>query len=306
MSSPNVRASFHVSPLRYPGGKAKLAPYFKALVRQNKLLDGVYIEPFAGGGGVGLCLLLHGYVNRIFLNDLSAPIFSFWKALLDEPERFQKRILDIPLTTDEWINQRKIFQEANGEISFETGFATFFLNRTNHSGVLNGGMIGGHGQKSAYGLDARFNKNELAARVRRIAKNRHNISILNLDAAELIENCQSIADEKSPLVYIDPPYFRKGRELYYDFFESKDHERLRDVISGLSGQVKWVVSYDNEPEIVDLYQAYDKLEYNLNYSVRNGRVGKEVMFFSDCVAPVSLEMGGLQALDTSSQFELAV
>jgi DNA adenine methylase len=187
MKSAGVRASYHVSPLRYPGGKAKLAPFFKTLVRDNLLLDGTYVEPFAGGGAVGLCLLLHGYVERIFLNDLSAPVYAFWRALLDEPERFRQRILEINLTTKEWLNQRRIFQQPGVASSFDIGFATFFLNRTNHSGVLNGGMIGGHAQKSAYGLDARFNRQELAARVKRIARCRSKITILNMDASELIK-----------------------------------------------------------------------------------------------------------------------
>ena len=288
-----TRASHHVSPLRYPGGKAKLAPYFKTLVRSNKLLDGTYIEPFAGGAGVGLCLLLHGYVDRIILNDLSRPVFAFWRALLDEPDRFQERILTIDLTTEEWLNQRRIFQEANGQVSFDIGFATFFLNRTNHSGVLNAGMIGGHAQKSAYGLDARFNRHELAARVQRIARSSSKITVLNMDAAKLIAEAKSLNGGAPPLLYIDPPYFRKGRDLYYDFYQPKDHAHLRDAVVKLDNDVPWVVSYDNEPEIVELYQAFNKIEYNLSYSVRNGRVGKEVMFFSPKITPISSMEGEL-------------
>ncbi|ESY09882.1 DNA adenine methylase [Mesorhizobium sp. M0615] len=305
MTPKSARASHHASPLRYPGGKAKLAPYFKALVRKNRLLDGTYVEPFAGGGGVGLCLLLHGYVEHIILNDLSAPIYAFWRALLDEPDRFQQKILDIELTTEEWLNQRQVFQEAEGRISFEIGFATFFLNRTNHSGVLNAGMIGGHSQRSAYGLDARFNRQELAARVMRIAKNRSKITVMNLDAAELIRNVTEIAGDDRPLIYIDPPYYRKGRDLYYDFYRQEDHGKLRDVIVQLNSAIPWVVSYDNEPAIRELYDAHQMLEYNLSYSVRNGRQGKEVMFMSDCLKPASLAEGGLQAPLPQAEFNLA-
>jgi DNA adenine methylase len=279
-------------PLRYPGGKARLAPFFKTLVRDNLLLDGTYVEPFAGGGAVGLCLLLHGYVERIFLNDLSAPVYAFWRALLDEPERFRQRILQINLTTKEWLNQRRIFQEHGGAPSFEIGFATFFLNRTNHSGVLNGGMIGGHAQKSTYGLDARFNRHELAARIKRIARCRSKITVLNLDAAKLIENVQEIAGSARPLLYIDPPYYRKGRDLYYDYYKSEDHNNLRDTVAQLNADVPWVVSYDAEPEIFALYQGYQMLKYDLSYSVRNGRVGNEVMFLSKSVVPPRLADGG--------------
>lgn len=306
MTTSGARASYHTSPLRYPGGKAKLAPYFKSLIRKNRLLDCTYVEPFAGGGGVGLNLLLHGYVERIILNDLSAPIYAFWRALLDEPELFQQRIHDIELSTDEWLNQRRIFQEAKGKISFEIGFATFFLNRTNHSGVLNGGMIGGHAQKSIYGLDARFNRQELSARVKRISRNRSKIAALNFDAATLIANIQEISGERHPLLYIDPPYYKKGRDLYYDFYKTDDHSKLRDVIFSLPAEVNWVVSYDNESEILNLYRECKALQYNLSYSVRNGRIGKEVMFFSKYLVAPPLSDGGLQDIFDMPLFDEAV
>jgi DNA adenine methylase len=272
------RASYHASPLRYPGGKAKLTPYFKTLIRQNGLLDSVYVEPFAGGGGVGLSLLLHGYVNRIVLNDLSIPIYAFWKAILEESAKFQERILDVPLTQEEWWVQKKTLndREASG---FDVGFATFYLNRTNHSGVLNAGMIGGRDQRSAYGLDARFNRQELVARAKRIARLAPNITVMNMDAAVMLKSIRSIVDEDG-LIYIDPPYYRKGRDLYYDFYNAKDHAELRNTVVALDEGVKWVVSYDNVPEITTLYEGYEHREYDLSYSVRNGRVGREVMFFS--------------------------
>lgn len=290
------RASHYVSPLRYPGGKTKLARYFKALIRSNRMLDCTYVEPFAGGGGVGLSLLLHGYVDRIVLNDLSTPVYAFWRALLDCPDRFQQAILGTDLSVQEWKRQRAVFQEAAGSISFELGFATFFLNRTNHSGVLNGGMIGGHAQSSAYGLDARFNREELAARVKRIARNRSKIEVFNLDATHLILHVEEIAGCRNPLVYIDPPYYRKGRDLYYDFYKPEDHSDLRNAVANLGTDIRWVVSYDNEPEIVGLYRNYKALEYNLNYSVRNGRVGREIMFFSDGLVSPTLSEGGLHQL----------
>lgn len=291
-----VRASWHASPLRYPGGKAKLTQYFKALVRGNNLLDTTYVEPFAGGCGVGLSLLFHGYVSHVVINDLSGPIYAFWRAVVEEPDRFQEQILKVELSTEEWLKQRRVFQHSDGSTDFDVGFATFYLNRTNHSGVLNAGMIGGHSQRSAYGLDARFNRAELAARINRIGRHSRNITILNLDASDLIANVQDIAGIPNPLIYIDPPYFKKGRDLYYDFYRPDDHKKLRDSIVEIDPVIRWVVSYDNETEINELYRNYKSLQYNLNYSVRNGRVGNEVMFFSENLSPARLSEGGLQEI----------
>jgi DNA adenine methylase len=220
--------------------------------------------------------------------------------LLEEPDRFQRYILEVDLTVDEWLRQRKIFHSPTECDLFELGFATFFLNRTNHSGVLNGGMIGGRAQMSKWNLDARFNRRELAARVKRIARNSSKIMLLNLDAGELIGGLERIISESRVLVYIDPPYYRKGRDLYYDFYKPEDHARLSNAISLLNKDVRWVVSYDNEPEIVSLYSKYAAVEYNLSYSVRNGRVGKEVMFFSDSIVPPHTHTLGEEISDGSN------
>jgi DNA adenine methylase len=271
--------------LRYPGGKAKLAPFFKALLRSNDLLDCTYVEPFAGGGGVAISLLLHGYVNDVVLNDLSSPIYSFWTAILGDPDRFEQRILEVPLSVSEWEKQKSIFRAGVEAGAFELGFAAFYLNRTNHSGVLNGGMIGGHAQASKYGLDARFNRSELAARVKRIGRLRDKIRATNLDAVYLLTDLDRFCVPAATLLYIDPPYFAKGRDLYYDYYTASDHTKLRDAVFALNSSARWVVSYDNVEPIRELYAGTTSIAYNLSYSVRNGRNGDEVIFVSDGLTP---------------------
>lgn len=294
MSAEHVsKASHHASPLRYPGGKGKLARYVKAIVRSGGLMDSTYIEPFAGGAGVGLTLLLHGYVKRIVLNDLSLPIYSFWRALLDDPDKFKARIESVPLTTEEWTRQREIFRNHEREDAFDVGFSAFFLNRTNVSGVLNGGMIGGYAQAGTHGISARFNRTELALRVERIARHSGRIDLRRDDAALLIGELDIELRGEKRLFYLDPPYYRKGRDLYYDFYRDGDHRELRDRVAALDGRAHWIVSYDNEPEIRNLYAGYQCVEYDLSYSVKNGRIGREVMFFSANLTPPALSEGGL-------------
>lgn len=285
-----LRASHHASPLRYPGGKAKLAPYLKRVLRENKLLDCTYAEPFAGGVGAGLALLLHGYVRQVVINDLSLPIFAFWHSVLNETQSFCDLILDVKIDREEWERQRYIFLQQNEDDVLRLGFATFFLNRTNHSGVLNGGMIGGKAQMSAYGIDARFNRQELVARVRRLEKFKSRIQLCRQDAASFIR-CFDSSSKNRSFLYIDPPYYVKGRDLYYDFYGADDHEILRDAISARGDEITWAVSYDNVPEISELYKRYRSIEYDLGYSVRNGGRGREIMFFSDNLSPPTFVAG---------------
>lgn len=273
------KTSHHASPLRYPGGKAKLAPYIKQILRQNRLLDCTYAEPFGGGAGAGLSLLLRGYVKHVVINDLSTPIHAFWHCALNEPDYFCDRIKNANLDTKEWERQRQVFLKQDESDILNLGFATFYLNRTNHSGVLNGGMIGGKAQKSSYGIDARFNREELIGRIRRLQRHRSKISIHKLDANEFLSKFETFGHGKS-LIYIDPPYYVKGRDLYYDFYNDEDHIALRDNIKMLPSETNWIVSYDNVEPIRRLYSEFSNTEYDLGYSVRNGGRGREVMFFS--------------------------
>lgn len=283
-------ASHHLSPLRYPGGKAKLAGAVKETVRRNGLLDSVYVEPFAGGAGVGLALLMHGYVNRIVINDLNPPIFAFWKSVLDDNERFCEAIHNADLSLEEWQRQRAIFRDERTS-GFGLGFSAFYLNRTNHSGVLNGGVIGGKAQLSEFGIDARFNKAELIRRVKRLQRYTDTIIVCNEDAGSLLENLDRFGNLDDIFVYADPPYVHKGPDLYYDFFKRADHERLAEIICALPDTVAWAVSYDDHPLVQELYGSYKSARYSLSYSVKNGRQGTEVIFFSRGIADLGAFSG---------------
>lgn len=277
-----ARASHHLSPLRYPGGKGKLAPTLKQLIRSNKLLDRIYVEPFAGGAGVALALLMHGYVKSVIINDLNPPIYAFWRSILHKNEDFCDLIRSIEVTPAEWAKQKSIMHSESAS-ELELGFAAFFLNRTNHSGVLNGGMIGGKRQDSAFKIDARFNRGELEKRVARIGRYANRIEVKNYDAIDMIKDLQASNAPQDYFVYADPPYVDKGPDLYYSFFKEQDHRDLANEISLLPQDMAWTVSYDESPLVFELYESFRRANYNLSYSVRNGGNGREVMFFSDCI-----------------------
>jgi DNA adenine methylase len=281
--SPDLRPLVHFTPLRYPGGKGRLAPFVKAILEANKLLDGDYIEPFAGGAGVALELLFHEYVAAVHINDLSRPVYAFWKSVLDHTEEMCRLIHDTPLTVDEWDRQRATFRSTQqGEEDIALGFAFFFLNRTNRSGILNGGVIGGRDQTGPWKIDARYNAKELVRRVEAIARLRHRIHVTNEDAAKFI----SAGSQRWPLrslIYCDPPYFVKGRELYYNYYEGGDHADIARLMGTVDAQ-RWIVSYDNVPAVQQLYERYRSVVYDIGYSARSARQGSEVMFFSSHLA----------------------
>jgi DNA adenine methylase len=275
--SPSQPLTGRYSPLRYPGGKGKLARFVADVIRDNGLSDGLYVEPYAGGAAVAWELLLTGVVRRVAINDLSQPIYCFWRSVLDHTEELKRLIVDTPVTVEVRARQKAIFaQQDAGEL--ELGFATFFLNRTNRSGILNGGMIGGKAQTGKWLLDARYNKAELIERIERIARARRRISLTSLDAVDFLKAAAPAWGPKT-LVYLDPPYFEKGRDLYYDFYQERDHAGVAEAVQALES-IPWLVSYDDASPIHALYNPASWLQYTIGYSARGRFRGREAMFAS--------------------------
>jgi len=274
------RRLLHFTPLRYPGGKGKLAAYIKSLMKSNRLLDGEYVEPYAGGAAIALELLLHEYVSRIHINDVSRPVYAFWKSVLRHTEDLCRLVRDTPITVKAWDRHKRVLSRPTEHDDLEVGFAMFFLNRTNRSGILNGGIIGGRDQTGPWKIDARFNAPELAHRIEAIARMKGRISLTRQDALKFLKSGVTRWPKKT-LIYLDPPYYVKGRELYYDFYQHEDHEEVAEFVTENITRQTWIVSYDNVQPIRSLYAQSRHLTYDIGYSARSSRQGSEVMFFSD-------------------------
>lgn len=278
------------TPLRYPGGKGKLSYYVKSIIESNNLLDGHYVEPFAGGAGVALELLFHEYVNQIHINDLDPAVYAFWSACVNKTEELCKLISDTPVTIDTWERQRELLRnEDNSVETLELAFATFFLNRTNRSGILKAGVIGGRAQAGKWKLDVRFNKEDLIKRIEMIANYRNRINIYNLDTVDLLNTLPQTLP-KNTLIYLDPPYYVKGQGLYRNFYEHKDHVEIKSILDTIT-EIPWIVSYDNVGQISNIYSDYRTKVFDLQYTAQTKRVASEIMIFSDSVSIPDTQLG---------------
>ena len=267
------------TPLRYPGGKQRLAKFVLEILDHNNAVDWTYAEPYAGGAGVAIELLLKRSVRHVHLNDSSIHIYSFWRALLSEPETFCRRISRASLTVESWRGHREVVRHPEQHSLEDVGFSTFFLNRCNRSGVLAGGVIGGLDQNGEWLMDARFPRNELIKRVEAIAERGTNVSITNLDAELfMIERVNRLPLET--LVYCDPPYFSKAKRLYLDVYQPEDHARLARTIQAQLRR-PWLVSYDDDAGIEALYNKRRRFTYSLQYSARRSYQGRELFIFAD-------------------------
>jgi DNA adenine methylase len=274
------------SPLRYPGGKGRLSNYVKLIIKKNELIGCDYTEPYAGGSGIALDLLFKEFVDQIHINDLSLPIYSFWHSVLNEAQSLSRLILDTDVTIDEWNKQKKILSNEKSDL-LKLGFATFFLNRTNRSGILKGGVIGGKKQSGKYKIDARFNKENLIKRIKKIARFKERINVYNKDAEVFIKEINKREFHSGNFFYLDPPYYVTGKGLYDNFYEYDDHESVSNSVDQIT--YPWIVSYDYHHETQKLYGDYRSLVYKLSYSAQNKYKGSEIIFFSPLLDIPSVE-----------------
>lgn len=271
------------SPLRYPGGKACLTPFITRLAQRNEVNGGTYIELYAGGAGAALNLLYNGVFNRIHINDYDYSIYSFWHSVLHETDAFIQLIENTPIDLEEWHRQKTIFEQGRHNDSLTLGFSTFYLNRTNRSGIIfRAGPIGGYEQQGNYLIDVRFNKKGLIDRIKKIASFADQIHLTNQDAIEIIRNIDQIHNDlETSFLYLDPPYYYKGKQLYLNNYGHDGHQSLATEMSQVNEDLRWLISYDNAPEIIGMYPHKSMATFNLNYTLQQKRFGSELLIFSD-------------------------
>lgn len=271
-----------LSPLRYPGGKAALAGLFEDVIAALDLSDATYVEPYAGGAGAGVALLRQELVAELVINDIDPAVHAFWRSIKADNDRFVEAIQSVPLNMEEWRRQRALYRARDESDPFSLGFAFFYLNRTNRSGVLNAGVIGGNDQSGNYKIDARFNRDTLAERVGALGRLADRISVTDADGRSVIRRYRGDA---SAFMYIDPPYVTAGSKLYLNAFDAADHEALaREVLE--TRDAHWLVTYDVEPLVERLYRTAFQCRLELNYSARHPGSAQELVVASGAVASV--------------------
>ena len=263
--------------LRYPGGKASISQMLTDVIVRNNMQHCQYIEPYAGGGGLALNLLFRKLVSDIHLNDFDPLIWSYWHSVLEYTDDFIGKIDDTQVTIKEWHKQKEIINNPESHHVLEVGFATFFLNRTNRSGIIGGGVIGGLNQTGKYKIDCRFTKKTAIEKLNRIKPFRHRIHLYNKDAIEFMNEIDPKLPRNS-LFCIDPPYFSKGSSLYTSFYNREDHGNVAKCIKSL--KTKWILTYDNADEIKALYPSSRQYNFSLNYSAQTKRKGTELLIHS--------------------------
>lgn len=267
-----------VSPFRYPGGKSFLCDFLENRIRTTIARSAEYAEPFCGGAGAAALLLRRKVVEKIHLNDADPRIFSAWKAIVCETDRFVARLHSVDVNLQTWHAYSDLVTAGEqSTYDFDLGFATFFLNRTSRSGIVVGsGPIGGYDQTGPWKIDARFNRDTLAARIVWLGTMRDRIELSNEDALHFMQASKSRIDCARTLFFIDPPYVKVGGRLYLNAMNPNKHIALSDIIQS-DELPHWVVTYDDHPLIREAYSSQVIDNLTVNYSLQKRRKENEIL-----------------------------
>ncbi len=266
------------TPLRYPGGKSIMTSFFKKLFTKNTMNNVIYSEPYAGGAGAAMNLLIDNAVDAVIINDADIGVYSFWQYLKEDTNSLIDLINATEVTLNEWHKQRHIYKNIKTP-SLELGFATFFLSRANRSGILHAGPMGGQDpllqELSNNKLDCRFNKKDLINRIEKIALKKDRLDVFNLDALSFLNEISS----EDVFVYLDPPYYKQGHSLYLNYYTHHDHLELSEFLKN-NKDLKWILSYDNVEAIQLMYNSFEQYYFDLNYSAQDIKKGRELLVHS--------------------------
>ena len=263
----------YLSPLRYPGGKSLLAQFVAEVMGRLPNIEH-YMEPFAGGAGVALRLLFYNHVSSVTIGDSDPAVATFWRCAVHQSEGLIEKVENCHVDIDAWHAQYEVLTDPGGHDDLDLGFATFFLNRTNRSGILRARPIGGLQQDGPWRLDCRFNKSDLVSRLHSIAQRSSQISVFEGEAIDLLASTDELRREHT-FVYVDEMSYAGHKEIA---------QLLRDEFRF------WMASYDIDKRVTtELYPDSRILTFALRHCASRTHVGTEQIAFSDaCVLDDSI------------------
>ncbi|MEJ8845667.1 DNA adenine methylase [Variovorax rhizosphaerae] len=254
------------SPLRYPGGKSDFLAVAAEIFQLSGFTGLHVVEPYAGSAAIALGLLDFGLTPSVLLLERDPLLFGFWHSVFCRPEELIARFQELPITLETWHSLQHYLKVSNpmSQDLVALGLAGLFFNRTNFSGILNAGPIGGKQQSSVYDISCRTNKDDIIVRILTLSTLASKVDVQFGDAIALMAK---MANRSDCFFYLDPPYFKKGESLYRHFYRLGQHKELANTLSTV--EFKWLLSYDDHHVIEFLYEAFNVRRCNFQYSARS-------------------------------------
>lgn len=275
------------SPLRYPGGKYLLATYVSCVLEENFLTGCTFYEPYAGGASVSIELLKRGFISEAVLVERDPLIYSFWHSVFHDTDALCEALQRIRVTIQTWKRfqpLRDVTRPFGSQYTrLQLGIAGLFFNRTNFSGIVGAGPIGGLTQTSEYGIGCRFNADKIIRQIQAVAQHRKKVRVQFGDALGYLRRNAEALSTRFNFVYVDPPYYAQGKKLYRYYYEDSDHVALATYMREQG--YPWLMSYDDHPRIRALYDTVGIQPIYLDYKAKSSRNARELLISNLVIPP---------------------
>lgn len=273
------------NPLRYPGAKGKLVDYVAVVLEENLLAGCTIHEPFGGSAAVSLDLLSRGFATKAIIVERDPLVFSFWRMVFEDADRLCQDIEELAVNMGTWhaLDHLRMIDRPTQSILPSLALAGLFYNRTNYSGIVGAGPIGGQSQTSDYKIDCRFNKAAVVASIRWYSELKGRVEVVFDDAMMYLRRNQESLESGFHFVYLDPPYYGHGKKYYRYHYGHGQHAELARFL--VRRKFPWLLSYDDHPVIREMYGKLDRYVIYMDYSARTSRRAKELLVSNLVIPP---------------------
>lgn len=237
------------SPFRYAGGKF----YARKLILEHIPEHSYYIEPFAGGASI---FFAKSKASRNWLNDIDEDLINCLIIIRDYPEKLIDRLKNEKATKERHAYYKNKYKP---KTKLDRAVRWFYINRTSYSGIMNmQNCFWGYGDKYS------MRPENWPRNIIRTSQKLQDVKLTSFDFDEVIKKA-----EKDAFLFIDPPYFNADQDKFYTHaFKKEDHFRLCKLLKKVSNKVKFLITYDNSPEVRELYNwAHNLHEKEWNYTL---------------------------------------
>ena len=237
------------SPFRYAGGKF----YARKLILKNIPPHSHYIEPFAGGASI---FFAKPKAAKNWLNDIDKGLINCLRVIRDYPEKLIKRLAPEEASKTRHHYYKNSYKPKN---TLDEAFRWYYLNRTSYSGIMNmKNCFWGYGPKYS------MRPENWPRNIERTSRKLQGVKLTSLDFEKVLAKAPN-----DSFLFIDPPYYNADQNKFYTHaFSKEDHHRLRDKLHLNAHRYKFLLTYDNSPEVRELYSWANELsEKEWNYTI---------------------------------------
>lgn len=226
-----------------------------------------YIEVFGGAGWILFAKEKQKNELEVF-NDIDSNLINLYRCIKEHPEELKRQFDFIP-------KSQELFKNAQNRLNYNNliggGYNNLGFTDIQRAAAYLYIIKYSFGcKKNNFVTSSNKNIQNVLERFESISDRLSNVLVENRDFEGLLK----VYDKADSFFYLDPPYHTT--EKYYKNestgFSEEDHLRLRDCLNNIKG--KFLLSYNDDELIRELYKNYiiEEVERNTTLSAKSNTI----------------------------------